>query len=110
MNKPCFMARLFLFSLLAITARSVFKSNLIVYRFSASIKTSIGTRVFLFRRVFVLDGMQYNVTVFGRVTNTYFSVIYSDNEWQFLKPLLVAGWIAEVEAEIMYALAINHVD
>jgi hypothetical protein len=64
--------------------------------FELEIQTSLGRRVFMFRPIFNDGFILFQVTVFGRISNNYFSVLYEDGQWQLKRPHLVSGWITEV--------------
>ena len=78
--------------------------------FERKIKTSIGNRTFLFKKVYRIDGYRYNVSVFGHVTNNYFSLIKDGHGWVFNRPNLVSDWIAEVHFELINTIEQNELE
>ena len=67
---------------------------------SLSLKTSIGLRVFYFRPISLVEGMQFQVTVFALFTNHYFTMIISSGQWVFKSPHLVQHFVLEVEDKL----------
>ena len=80
-----------------------------MFSFEIKIKTSIGSRTFIFKRVYSANGDRYYVSVFGRITNNYFSLIRDGDGWVFSRPEFVPDWIAEVQFELMDAIEENEI-
>ncbi|HEX2608653.1 MAG TPA: hypothetical protein VHK91_14800 [Flavisolibacter sp.] len=81
-----------------------------MYKFTVPVQTSIGRRIFLFRKIFSLNGTIYQVTAFGRVSNNYFSIEFREGAWNFRNPELIVDWIKEVEQEIIKAIEEHHTE
>jgi hypothetical protein len=69
-------------------------------RFQSKISTSQGVSTFSFRKIYIVDGFQFHVSVRGQVATYYFMVVSHDGNWIVAKAPSLPGWIIDAEEDL----------